>query len=396
MVRGGAMKKSNLYNGLWALFSVVMVVLLVRYPEQALQAAIEGAAVWWEAVFPALLPFFIVSEIALGTGVVNLLGALLEPLMRPVFNVPGEGAYSVAMGIASGYPLGAKITRGLYEAGDLTKGEAERLVTFSSTANPVFIVGAVAVGMFKSPHAGAAMALVHYTSALLLGFFLSFLEKRPKDKGRPRRKATLHEAWERMINARRKDGRSFGEILGDAVWQSVNSALKIGGFIVFFGVVLRLFEVVGLAGICASILNVFLVPFFGDGLARPLIGGFFEVSSGCKMAAASAAGFIWKMAAANAIIAWSGLSVFGQVASMVKGTNISLRLFSWSRAVHAVLAFFLTPVFVRILPSALPVWTGRGTSFGSLLLFAVILAIGLLSSLIIDTLQKTRITWFKW
>ncbi|HOL13773.1 MAG TPA: sporulation integral membrane protein YlbJ, partial [Bacillota bacterium] len=90
------MKKSNLYNGLWALFSVVMVVLLVRYPEQALQAAIEGAAVWWEAVFPALLPFFIVSEIALGTGVVNLLGALLEPLMRPVFNVPGEGAYSVA------------------------------------------------------------------------------------------------------------------------------------------------------------------------------------------------------------------------------------------------------------------------------------------------------------
>lgn len=33
---------------------------------------------------------FIVSEIALGTGVVNLLGALLEPLMRPVFNVPGE------------------------------------------------------------------------------------------------------------------------------------------------------------------------------------------------------------------------------------------------------------------------------------------------------------------
>ncbi|HOJ47220.1 MAG TPA: nucleoside recognition domain-containing protein, partial [Bacillota bacterium] len=223
------MKKSNLYNGLWALFSVVMVVLLVRYPEQALQAAIEGAAVWWEAVFPALLPFFIVSEIALGTGVVNLLGALLEPLMRPVFNVPGEGAYSVAMGIASGYPLGAKITRGLYEAGDLTKGEAERLVSFSSTANPVFIVGAVAVGMFKSPHAGAAMALVHYTSALLLGFFLSFLEKRPKDKGRPRRKATLHEAWERMINARRKDGRSFGEILGDAVWQSVNSALKIGG-----------------------------------------------------------------------------------------------------------------------------------------------------------------------
>jgi hypothetical protein len=42
------------------------------------------------------------------------------------------------------------------------------------------------------------------------------------------------------------------------------------------------------------------------------------------------------------------------------------------------------------------VWTGRGTSFGSLLLFAVILAIGLLSSLIIDTLQKTRITWFQW
>ena len=89
----------------------------------------------------------------------------------------------MAMGIASGYPLGAKITRGLYEAGDLTKGEAERLVSFSSTANPVFIVGAVAVGMFKSPHAGAAMALVHYTSALLWGFSSAFWKNGQRTKG---------------------------------------------------------------------------------------------------------------------------------------------------------------------------------------------------------------------
>ena len=33
--------------------------------------------------------------------------------MRPIFNVPGEGAFALLMGIISGYPMGAKIIANL-------------------------------------------------------------------------------------------------------------------------------------------------------------------------------------------------------------------------------------------------------------------------------------------
>ena len=45
----------------------------------------------------------------MGMGVVHFIGVLMEPLMRPLFNVPGTGAFVLAMGIASGYPLGAAL-----------------------------------------------------------------------------------------------------------------------------------------------------------------------------------------------------------------------------------------------------------------------------------------------
>ena len=63
-----------------------------------------------ERSFPALLPFFIGSEILMGLGVVHYLGVLLEPLMRPVFNVPGVGSFVIAMGLASGFLVGGNIS----------------------------------------------------------------------------------------------------------------------------------------------------------------------------------------------------------------------------------------------------------------------------------------------
>ncbi|MFW5981083.1 MAG: sporulation integral membrane protein YlbJ, partial [bacterium] len=75
-----------------AVTAVVITVCIIIFSEHAFEAAIEGLDIWWTVVFPSLLPFFIIAEILMGLGVVHFLGALLEPLMRPVFKVPGVGA----------------------------------------------------------------------------------------------------------------------------------------------------------------------------------------------------------------------------------------------------------------------------------------------------------------
>lgn len=105
-------KQENKYL-IAAILALSITVFIIIFSEEAFAAALEGLRVWWEIVFPSLLPFFVIAEILMGLGVVHFLGVLLEPLMRPVFKVPGVGSFALAMGLASGYPIGAKITSNL-------------------------------------------------------------------------------------------------------------------------------------------------------------------------------------------------------------------------------------------------------------------------------------------
>ncbi len=76
-----------------------ITIAIIALPEQAFQASLDGLRLWWNIVFPALLPFFIASDTLMGLGVVHFIGALLEPLMKPpLFGVPGVGAFALAMG----------------------------------------------------------------------------------------------------------------------------------------------------------------------------------------------------------------------------------------------------------------------------------------------------------
>ncbi|HWI65390.1 MAG TPA: nucleoside recognition domain-containing protein [Symbiobacteriaceae bacterium] len=121
----------------WAAAAVLLTLSLVWYPEMALEAAREGMTLFLKVVFPSLLPFFILSEIMLGLGVVHFIGVLFEPHMRPLFNVPGEGAFVLSMGLAAGYPMDAVITSRFRKQDLCTQIEGERMLAFSNTADPV-------------------------------------------------------------------------------------------------------------------------------------------------------------------------------------------------------------------------------------------------------------------
>ena len=137
-----------------ALIGVVLTTAVILFPEDAFKSSVSGLRLWFDIVLPALLPFFVLAEIMMGLGVIHFIGVLLEPFMRPLFRIPGAGAFAVAIGLAAGYPLGAKVAGDLTRARLATGVEGERLVAFANTADPLFLVGAVAVGMFGLPRAG--------------------------------------------------------------------------------------------------------------------------------------------------------------------------------------------------------------------------------------------------
>jgi sporulation integral membrane protein YlbJ len=358
----GRRYRSRLLTFFLAFATVFVTAAMVQYPKDAFDSAIMGLNLWWNVVFPSLLPFFILSEILMGLGVVHFIGVLLEPLMRPVFNVPGVGAFALSMGLASGYPMDAVITSKFRKDQLCTAVEAERLLSFTNTADPLFMFGAVAVGMFAMPELGATIALAHYLSSFLVGIVFRFhargRDRQTPDAATPSGNIVLR-AFRALYGARQEDKRSMGQLLGDAVKSSMNTILLIGGFIIAFSVFLRIVSVMGLTGILEGAFAWLLGAVgFSANLAPSLVSGFFEIDIGTMAASQADAPLVEKVAVVGAIIAWSGLSVHGQVASIVIESGIRITPYIFGRALHAVLAALITLLLMGtggIMPAALSV-----------------------------------------
>lgn len=343
--------RSRLLTYLMAVCTVFITITMVTYPKETFDSAIMGLNLWWNVVFPALLPFFILSEILMGIGVVHFIGVLLEPLMRPIFNVPGVGAFAMSMGLASGYPMDAVITCRFRKNQLCTAVEAERLLSFTNTADPLFMFGAVAVGMFGMPELGATIALAHYISSFLVGIVFRF-HGRSRDNFSPDKPPEnaniIMRAFRALYTAHKEDNRTTSQLLGDAVKTSMNTILLIGGFIIVFSVFIRIMTLVGITDFLADIFAVLLSLLnYNTNLAPALVSGFFEIDLGTLAVSQTVAPLSEKVAIASAIIAWSGLSVHGQVASIVIESGIRMAPYIIGRLLHAVLAAILTVFFLN-------------------------------------------------
>ncbi|MCL7746351.1 sporulation integral membrane protein YlbJ [Halalkalibacter alkaliphilus] len=332
-----------------ALMSILLAASLMIFPQEALEGSIRGLQIWWDVVFPSLLPFFIVSELLIGFGVVTFIGVLLEPLMRPLFRVPGVGGFVWAMGLASGNPAGAKITARLRQEKKLSRIEAERLVCFTSSANPLFIFGAIAVGFFHNAALGIVLALAHYLGNIFVGLIMRFHGREEEAASPPQKPKVsgLMNAFKMLHEERIKDGRPIGKLLGDAVQSSVKTLLMIGGFIILFSVLNKILSLVGVAALIGSFFSVVLTFFhLPSDLNSSIISGLFEMTLGAQMASeTTSVGLLEQVIVSSFILAFSGFSIQAQVASILAETDIRFKPFFISRLIHGFFAAFLVFLF---------------------------------------------------
>lgn len=335
----------------WTASALAFVISMMLEPRVVFEGAVTGLKTWWNIVFPALLPFFIASELLMSFGVVHFMGVLLEPVMRPLFNVPGAGSFVMAIGYSSGYPIGSMVTAQLRTRRLCTRVEAERLMSFTNNSSPLFMLVAVAVGMFNSPGLGALIAGSHYLSNLTLGLALRFYGRNDPE-GRPEppsgRRGLAGQALRKMLEVQRQENRPLGKIMGDAVRNAVTNLLNIGGFIILFAVIIRLLGTAGFIDVLADFLGLFLLPLgFAPEILSALASGFFEMTIGSKMASEAAAPLLQQVVAVGMILAWSGLSIHAQAASMIAETDIRMLPFIITRVAHSSLAGLYTYLACR-------------------------------------------------
>jgi len=332
------------YSNLFFLIIILfLTVFMIINPQETVKASASGLKLWFSVLVPALLPFFIVSELMVNLGFVNFLGVVLEPVMRPLFKLPGCSSLVIAMGFTSGFPVGAILSRKLYEENLLTANEAERLVSFTNNSSPLFILGAVGVGMFGSPALGYLLAVSHYLSNLLVGVLWRFKAVESSSFIK-QSQGLLQKGFASLIEAQGTNDKSIGTLISDAIKNSLNNILAISGFIVIFSIITRMFTVWGLMDVLAeSLVNFFSNFNISYQLAYGLGMGIFEITIGANtVTLSSQAQILHQLIAVSLIMAFSGFSVIAQVMSVMAGTPVRLSFYLLSRFIQMILSVIIT------------------------------------------------------
>ena len=354
---------------------LILFITMIFHPQILADSTRFAITTWWDSVLPALLPFFITSEILIHMGIMNCFSLWLEPIMRPIFRLPGCSALALVMGFVSGSPTGANITANLREQGLCTKQEGERLVAFTNNASPLYILVAVSVGILHQPAVGIWLFLSHYPINLLFGILLRFFGKKNK-KTTP---ISLRETQKNGLQAIKTcPTPSLGKLLRISVTKSLINIGVVGGFMVIFSILSAILQELHLLQYLAY-LFLPICHLFGidPSLTTAFASGFWEMTIGIAQMPESNGTLFSQLLAASILLAWNGISIQAQVGSMLHHTDIKLHYYLICRIIHAFLAPIVILIAKPYLPTSnlmgnfIPAWLITWSSPFFLLLFSL-------------------------
>ena len=320
---------------------ILFTICLVIFSKTNLLAAKNGLALWVNSIVPSLFPFFVATELLSQTNFIYYLGRILNRVMKPIFNVRGEGSFAFIMGIISGYPVGAKIAANFRENHICSKEECERLLSFTNNSGPLFIIGTVGITMFGNSTIGFLLLITHILASITVGFAFRFWKFNSK---------TINETY--ASKAKKSDNISLsnlGAIIGNSITNSINTILLIGGFVVLFSVIISILQTSNLLSVLCNLIEpIFDLLYIPNTFILGFVSGIIELTNGLSVIC----NIPEKKLSINIIMAsfmlgLGGISVLLQVWSTISKTDLSIKPYIFGKILHASFSAFYTFILLN-------------------------------------------------
>lgn len=280
---------------LQALGLALFYLWLVIDPRASGEAARSALRLCAGTLLPSLFPFFVCSGLLCRLCLLAPCERALRKIMRPLFGVPGAGAGALVLGLTGGYPAGAQAVASFYEAREIDRDDAARLVSFCNNCGPAFIFGVAAQSVLKSSLAGFLLYLAQILSALLCGVLLA----PPRAPGQEKAHITHNDL---------ESTPSFAAAFSLSVQAAGQSALSVCMFVVFFAVL-------------SSLARAALSPFVPDTVLTFLCG-LLELSGGMQALGAASFSQGAKFILASFFLAFGGVSVLAQSKAVLQKAGL--------------------------------------------------------------------------
>ena len=303
------------------MFLLLFVLFLILTSSQSvIDSIMLSFSIWKNNVFPTLFPFFVLSEILINYGFVELTSELFKPFMR-LFKLKGACAFGFVMSLISGFPSSAKYVRELFIAGNINCIEASKLLIFTHFSNPLFVLGTISVLFLKNKKVGLLILATHYIGNIFVGLIFRNFGNCDCDK----EKISLKQALINMHKKRISNNKSFGSILFSAVSNAIDTLLLVFGIISIFLIITTLINnCVDLSSYHQSVLS-----------------GIVEMTQGLKSISILDIPLKIKGTLSVFFISFGGVCVHMQIISILSDTDIQYLPFFIARIIHACFSSLL-------------------------------------------------------
>lgn len=303
------------YNTILTIFILYIIVNMVIFPELYISRTLDGISAWAFNVLPSVLPFIFFTKILTTSGKIESFSKVFSKPCKLFFNTPSISSYVFLTSIISGYPVGAKMTSDLYTQGKISKNEAFRMTSFCSTSGPMFIIGAVGIGMLNNPIYGYIILISHILGAIINGFCY--------------KKINFKDNTTQEIIPQHTQSFDLSSIVID----SAISIISIGVIIAIFFVVIT-----SLNPLFNLLPNTF----------SSILEGTIEITKGCLDISKFISGN-WSVIACTFVISFGGISTIFQSISMLNKLKMPLWLFILQKFTHALFSTLVSLLLVFML-----------------------------------------------
>lgn len=305
-------------------FLILFIIFLIMFSKTNILAVQNAISLFFEKVFPSLFPFFIAADLLSHTNIINILNTILSPIMKPLFNVSGKGAFPFIMGIISGYPTGAKIVSDFRKNNICTKVECERLLAYTNNSGPLFIIGTVGSSLFFSTEIGILLLITHIFGTLTVGIIFRFYKNN-------------YYRNENIVDE--LDIDNFSSILTESIFNSFKTTGMIFGFIIMFSIINNIL-------LTSGILKLFPSAIIGS------ILGTCEITNGINyISMIKSSNLTIQLILTSFFLGFGGISVLMQVYSIISKTDLSIKPYILGKLLHGLTSAIYTLIIILLFPS---------------------------------------------
>lgn len=301
---------------------ILLLLFLLQYPMEALNASREGMKLWLNTLLPTLLPFLILTGFLVHTNGIEKILTPLSFFWKKALGLSPSGAYVFVLGMLCGYPMGAKLASDLFTHGKISKREAEYLLTFSNQASPAFITTYLAHICLKQRIPFSEIFGILFLSNILCMIFFRFVIFKNQ---------TVTHTIKNISKKETSTTSSPGSIIDVSIMNGFETISRLGGYILLFSL------------IAASIRHYWS----GTNTTCSILLGLLEITTGLHQISLSGFPFRIQYLISMGITSFGGCCILAQTRSVTDKRLSFLPYFS-AKCLNAVTTVLLTLVFSQI------------------------------------------------